>query len=489
MSKPQALPAIAGAALLGVLGDALLRSSPWGVNFALWIAALATLACVIISNRPWDVRRGASYWLAIAACFAFAGFAWRDSGFLQFWNFVAVLAALSIASLRVAHSNLLATRIREHLVGIGHFLGSLMAGAAHLVLRDVPWNHITGDRGWRRIGGHVAGVGIAIPVVLVFGGLFASADPVFESIATSLVRWDVETMVSHAVLMGVLAWVAAGYLRGLIAPQHTRVKDGTATGRFGFPEVGIPLGAAVLLFGGFVAIQASYLFGGEDLVQRATGMGFAQYARRGFFELVTASALVVPLLLVGQWALNHDDEVSVRRFHLLAFALLLLVDLVAVSAWWRMRLYTSAYGLTADRFYATAFIIWIGILLGWFAVTIRRERPEQFAFGAIVSGFALLALLNAMNPDALIARVNLSRADAGKELDVSYLSHLSADAAPTIIDSWEGLDSDQRCALQRVVDYRTNRGADDWRSSSVSRSRARAAVDRAGIGVMPDCSS
>ena len=95
-------------------------------------------------------------------------------------------------------------------------------------------------------------------------------------------------------------WVAAGYLRGLIAPQHTRVKDGTATGRFGFPEVGIPLGAAVLLFGGFVAIQASYLFGGEDLVQRATGMGFAQYARRGFFELVTASALVVPLLLVGR---------------------------------------------------------------------------------------------------------------------------------------------------------------------------------------------
>ena len=170
-------------------------------------------------------------------------------------------------------------------------------------------------------------------------------------------------------------------------------------------------------------------------------MGFAQYARRGFFELVTASALVVPLLLVGQWALNHDDEVSVRRFHLLAFALLLLVDLVAVSAWWRMRLYTSAYGLTADRFYATAFIIWIGIILGWFAVTIRRERPEQFAFGAIVSGFALLALLNAMNPDALIARVNLSRADAGKELDVSYLSHLSADAAPTIIDSWERLDS------------------------------------------------
>ena len=475
--------ALAGAAFLGVLGDLLFRSSVWGVNFTLWIASLAFLGFVLIADRSYDVRRGTGYWLAIAACFAFAGSAWRDSGFLRVWDFIAVLAAFSIASLRVARTDLLATRIREHLVGVGHFVGSLIAGAARLLLRDVPWQRITGERGWRRIGRHAVGVGVAIPMVVIFGSLFASADPVFESMAMSLVRWDVETMVSHAVVVGFLAWVAAGYLRGLLKPQPIVAKDAAAAGRFGFPEVGIPLGAVVLLFGSFVAIQATYLFGGEEFVRNATGVGFAQYARRGFFELVTASALVVPLLLVGQWALNPDDEVAVRRFRFLAFALLLLVDLVAASAWWRMRLYTNAYGLTVDRFYATAFIVWIGILLGWFAVTVRRERPEQFAFGALVSGFALLALLNVMNPDALIARINLSRSEIGKDLDVSYLSRLSADAAPAIVRAWDSLDNDQRCAMQRVVDYRTNRGANDWRSWSLARHRARAAVRKADIDV------
>ncbi len=491
MTNPRIVTVLVGAACLGVLGDLLLRSPIWGINFALWIATLVVLARVLIDNRPYDVRRGAGYWLAISAFFAFAGFAWRDSDFLRFWNFVAVIAALSIASLRVAHANLLTTRIREHLAGLGHFVGSLAAGAAQLVLRDVPWQHVTGDRGWRRVGAHIAGVGIAIPMVFVFGGLFASADPVFETVALRLVRWDVETMFTHVMLIGFLTWIAAGYLRGLIAPRQAKqVQDLPAAGRFGFPVVGIPIGAVALLFTGFAAIQATYFFGGEDFVRRATGLGFAQYARRGFFELVAASALVVPLLLIGQWALDHKDEVAVRRFRMLSFALLLLVGLIAVSAWWRMRLYTSAYGLTVDRFYATAFIIWIGIILGWFAVTVRRERPEQFAFGGLTSGFALLALLNVINPDALIARVNLSRADAGKALDVSYLSHLSADAAPTILQSWDALDSDQQCALQPVVDYRTNRGGHDWRSWSVARHRARAAVVvRARIGQMQDCSS
>ena len=488
MRERVAFHLLAGAAILGILGDVLLRPT-WGVNFALWIATLAMLGYLLILDRPSDIRLGAGYWLSIATFFAFAGFAWRDSAFLRFWNFLAILTALSIASLRVASANLLATRIREHIAGFVHFFGSLATGAGRLVLRAVPWPKITGDRGWRRVGGHAAGIGIAIPVVFVFGSLFASADPVFESIATRLVRWDVKTMVSHAVLMGILAWVAAGYLRGLLSQQHTQLVNSNAAGRLGFPEVGIPLTAVVILFSSFVAIQASYLFGGEDFVRRATGMGFAQYARRGFFELVTASALVVPFLLVGQWALNPKDEVAVRRFRVLAFALLVLVDLVAVSAWWRMRLYTSAYGLTVDRFYATAFIIWIGVLLGWFAVTVRRERPEQFAFGAIVSGFALLALLNVLNPDALIARVNLSRADSGKELDVSYLSQLSADAVPTIASAWGHLDEGERCALDRVVDRRTNRGRFDWRSWSVSRSRARAAVKRAGIVAVSDCSS
>ncbi len=472
--------ALGGAALLGALGDLLLRTNTWGVNFTLWVLALASLAWVVLQLRA-APPRGVGLWLVVAVFFAFLGYAWRDSEFLRFWNFLAILAALSMAILRAAGVDLLVARIRVYVAILGRLGGSLAMGAGSLVLHDVPWGTLTSDRAWRRMGRHALGFGIAVPALFVFGGLFASADPVFESMATRLISWDLEPVVSHTMLAGAVAWLSAGYLRGFLRPKAITLPDLPAAGRLGFPEVGIPLATVVTLFSIFVAIQATYLFGGEEFVRRATGMGFADYARRGFFELVAASALVVPLLLVGHWALTKEDAVTVHRFRILAFALLLLVDLVAVSALWRMRLYTSVYGLTQDRLYAATFILWVGLLLGWFALTLRQDRTERFAFGAVVSGFALLAVLNLINPDALVARVNLARGDAGKELDVSYLSRLSADAAPTIAGSWVQLDSTERCALLHLVGYRSGRGAHDWRSWSFSRSRARRAVRRSGI--------
>ena len=46
------------------------------------------------------------------------------------------------------------------------------------------------------------------------------------------------------------------------------------------------------VFTGFVALQAAYLFGGLDTMQ-AIGLSYAEYARRGFFELVAVAALAV----------------------------------------------------------------------------------------------------------------------------------------------------------------------------------------------------
>ena len=45
-----------------------------------------------------------------------------------------------------------------------------------------------------------------------------------------------------------------------------------------------------LLFALFVAVQIRYLFGG-DAGLRLTGLSYAEYARRGFFELVWVTAL------------------------------------------------------------------------------------------------------------------------------------------------------------------------------------------------------
>ena len=42
-------------------------------------------------------------------------------------------------------------------------------------------------------------------------------------------------------------------------------------------------------------------------------MSYAEYARRGFFELVAVAALSLPLLLLADWSLDQRDPARVRR--------------------------------------------------------------------------------------------------------------------------------------------------------------------------------
>src|SRR5207249_11136508 len=80
----------------------------------------------------------------------------------------------------------------------------------------------------------------------------------------------------------------------------------------GAVEVGVVLGLLDALFLGFVCVQVRYLFGGAAWVTATGGLTYAEYARRGFFELSWATALALPLLLTLHWLLRADDRLALR---------------------------------------------------------------------------------------------------------------------------------------------------------------------------------
>jgi len=177
-------------------------------------------------------------------------------------------------------------------------------------------------------------------------------------------------------------------------------------------------------------------------------------------------------------------------FRVLAGVLVALLFVVMVSAVQRMRLYQAAYGLTELRLYTTAFMGWLGIVLAWFAATVLRGQAGRFPRGAVMSGFAVVAALNVLNPDALIARTNLDRAGRTGKLDARYLAGLSADAAPTIAGTlqWLEVAPQDDCVLRSGLrdELRTRH---DWRGWNLGRSRAQAVARRAPrVDALPGCS-
>jgi hypothetical protein len=234
----------------------------------------------------------------------------------------------------------------------------------------------------------------------------------------------------------------------------------------GTTEVAVALGLLDLLFLGFVLVQLRYLFGGGAVVVERTHLTYAQYARHGFFELVAVAALVLPLLLGADWLVQR----RARIVRVLSLVLVALVFVVMVSALQRMRLYRREYGLTELRFYTTGFMIWLAVVFAWLSLTVLRGRRRSFAAGALVSGFAAILVVNVINPDALIERTNLDRPRA----DIAYLTSLSDDAVPTLVDGMGSVPLRYRAFFRNEL--RKRRDHVGWRTWSLSRSRAQDAL-------------
>jgi len=466
---------LSGAALLiGLVGDQLLRPVPWGAGAALWLVLAVGVALVFArATRQTDITALTATFLT-AAFFA-ACLAWRDASQLKGWNVLAVCAALTLGLLQLRSVRLRAAGLVDYVAESVTAGLRTIAGPVILLTNDLFDRETPEPTARRRVPAIALGIFFAIPVIVLFGALLTSADPVFERWTRFLFDWDLERLLSHLVVIGFLSWIAAGYLRSILVRTSETPQPLVQVRRpmLGALEIGIPLGALTVLFLAFIVVQARYLFGGEDLIRSTVGLTYAEYARRGFFELVTVAGLVLPLLMAAEWALNSEDRPATRIWRALAATILVLVGLIIASAAVRLRLYYHAYGLTQDRLYAAAVMAWIASALSWFGATVLRGERHRFVFGAIVAGFVVVGGMNVLNPDAVIARANVAREARGDELDARYLGQLSADAAPALTAALSSLSADQRCAIARdLAQQHAERQGSDWRSWSVGRARA-----------------
>ena len=170
----------------------------------------------------------------------------------------------------------------------------------------------------RQAGGAAVGLAAAVPVAAVFGSLLMQADPVFDRLVVRSFNFEWERSRRTPASCFLWAWLAAGILRALCRPDAAVDAAVAARHARAGARSGVVLAAVDLLFLAFVAVQFRYLFGGTELVREVTGLSYAEYARRGFFELVAVAALSLPLLLLADWSLDQRDPGRARAFRRLA---------------------------------------------------------------------------------------------------------------------------------------------------------------------------
>jgi Domain of unknown function (DUF4153) len=443
LRQPVAHPKVLGAmAIGGVLCAATLPLTRPGIGWL--IAGLTIVAAVAFAVAkggldPAGKTRDHLWWGVL--CLALIGVGTlRAAG----WLFVLCLLAAGVAAAAGAG------RMRTSQGAFFAAVTPVVAWFRAVAWISRSWSQVRGAGQDRRraLIGIAASIGVGLLLVLVFGALFAAADPTFAHLLSSvmptlnavqLVRWVFLWFVGASVVMTLTFLLVNPTTFGDLASGDPR--------RLRRIEWVLPIGALVVLFALFAGVQAAVLFGGRAYVLRTAHLSFADYARRGFWQLLVVSVLTLGVLAVAARRAPRDTQTDRVLLRTLLSALSALALLVVVSAVVRMWAYEQAYGFTRLRVTVSVVELWLGILFLLVIGSIVRLSARWLPRAVLGSGLIVLLGFALVNPDRFIAGQNVDRYYRTHRIDVGYLRGLSADAAPEL----GRLPADLReCALGEI---------------------------------------
>lgn len=284
------------------------------------------------------------------------------------------------------------------------------------------------------------GLLIAAPLVVFIIMLLSSADHVFYLMIRRVFRFSFSACVVILFLFAIGFFASYACLRAFLnRPKEVQLKEVK-----GFnPVIAITVLSVIsVIYLVFSVIQIVYLFiGNMTLPDHYT---YAEYAREGFFQLLVVCLLNL-LLVLFTLALFQERPALKGLLCLISGCTYIMI----ASSTLRMVMYIDVYYLTRKRVLVLWGLALIAILLVGVFIRIFRKSFPLLRYGMVVCALCYL-VLSFGRMDYLIAKYNteMIMPDAAVSIDflnatalsadaaqsLSYLSALSADAAPAILE-------------------------------------------------------
>lgn len=508
-----------------LLDDSITHGAPLGLGMTLIVMLNTSAAILSLLLIRKENKRALLFF--IPAALASTGLSLNDSLWLRALDIAAISISTAFGVYASISKEPMLSGVMKTIQNYSSGAIAPLLAAIELVSENIAKRTLMNDEASRIFGFIMKGSFIATPFLLVFTALLCSADAAFAKHLGDFIKlFDLPKLLELSVTTSILSAMVGGLLWSVAqwtaqsepnlastaseastpstnglernsleissteiastehasteiagsesASQTSNSQDLTpaTTGiKIALPEMATALTLLNLLFGAFVCVQIKYLFGGAHLVQITSGLTFAEYARRGFFELCTVSVLMLPLLLSADAVCPRASKKAKIVFNTLVSSTVLLLLTIVASAIERMQLYSREYGMSELRFFTTAFMLYLAtIFLAYLASVIRAQRrifvPATYALGLIS-----ISALHMVNPEYIISKSNMSR--PADKIDVGYVLSLSCDGLPPIVDELPRLPEAERKQTASQLLARLN-GAwkTDWRAFNLSRMTA-----------------
>ena len=281
------------------------------------------------------------------------------------------------------------------------------------------------------------GLLVTIPLTAIVAALLCSADAgisrIFNTIARSLSD-DFSELFWEAVI-GIPVGFAlfAAFYGNADKKLHPHTDDSVFEEKLAKKRIIPNLGlyAAVtpicVLYLMYVISQLTYFCAAFSGILPENMESYAEYARRGFFELCAIAVinLIVILVLTGCSKEGGQKRPAALKFY--ASALCLFTLFIIATAIAKMVMYIDNYGLTSLRLYTAWFMVLLAFV---FLVVLIRQFVKLPSAKILTSIFLVMfGLLCFSRPDAMIMEYNITRYEQHtlKDLDLDLLQRNPSD--------------------------------------------------------------
>ncbi len=474
--------------LLGLLFDYLFWGKPPGISFAIYVTLCLVAGFALLRSGNLSPARGTLWLLPPLIILSIMTFLRSEpmSLFLAHTLTLFLMALLAMTFLGGLWPRYSLADYAWRLLRLAASITVRGATSLAEASRQQAANGESGDA-ITRFKAILSGLLLALPILAVFAALLSSADPVFARRLNDLTDLFRLEKLPEYLFRAVIVFLVAYTLAGVFLHAATQSKDDLLLGMekpllpsfLGITEASIVLGSVLLLFAFFVTIQFQYFFGGQTNIT-IEGYTYAEYARRGFGELVTVAFFTL-LLLLGLSTVTRREGRERRLFSALGGGLVALTLIILLSAFQRLLLYEEAYGFSRLRTYTHVFIPWLGILLISVVLLEALHRQRFVPASALLTALGFAITLNLLNVDAFIVRQNVARHARGEELDIAYLATLSDDAVPALADLYQSPSPPSTThqaigaalACYRRLNVYTFAGERPWQSFRLPRQQAK----------------
>ena len=469
------------ALIAGIVFDYLFYGKAIGVSYPLFAVVFYCLFWVA-SRRQISFQIGFGWFLFIPILLLSAAFAFHSNPVLLVLNFILIPPLLFFQTMLLVYRYEW-SKVRFVVRFLGRLLRQIFDNAPEVFLEVVSLakiaDRITAEK-HKTLKNIFIGLIISAPLLVIVIALLAEADTVFQNLIVNVLK-PLEFIGSipfaeRVGVIGIITVLLFGYLTVVLKAKVERISESVERESRAWDAtiVATVLVMVNVVYILFCVIQFTYLFGGEGVIRSIPDYTYAEYARRGFSELILVTVINLSILLIGLHFTKNDGKLD-RVVRTLRCLLVLCTAIMLYSAHLRLKLYEEAYGYTYARIFAHTFI---GLLFILFLLTLyklwRRELP-------LVKAFAIAALLayttlNYVNVDAIIARKNIDRYFRSGKIDLDYLQELSYDAIPELTRL--SVDSDGDMAAKTVAVFLRDKGAElhsesPWQSYNFSKTRAK----------------